>query len=172
MSHLIIALYGSQTAAFVAGESLATLQREAGVEPEDIVVVTRDSQGRVSLNQSIDLATGAPLGGGQWGVLTGMMFLDARKPTGKSKGLAEQLHAAGLTADFLAEACSGLTERGAAVGLRVRMLGVDPVLDRLRGLKGDPRILLTRLAPETEEALVDLQQQIPPSALGEADGLI
>ena len=76
MSDLIIAIYRSQDVAFVAGEMLAAFQQEAGVEPEDIVVVTRDGADRLAVNQSIDLATSAPLGGGRWGMLIGMMFLD------------------------------------------------------------------------------------------------
>lgn len=172
MSDLIIAAYPSQTAAFVAGESLAALQQEAGVEPEDIVVVTRTAAGRVTLNQSIDLATGEPLGGGRWAALIGMLFLDDRKPTGEGRGLAEQLLAAGLDAGFLKEVSKALTKGGAAVGIHVRLLGVDPVRARLTKLKGSPKILHARLNAETEEALHDLQAQIPQSVLSQADGLI
>ncbi len=172
MSDLILAVYGSQTAAFVAGESLAALQQEAGVEPEDIVVVTRSASGRVTLNQSIDLATGQPLGGGRWAAMIGMLFLDERKPTGRGQGLAEQLRSAGLDADFVHHASLALTRDGAAVGIHVRLLGVDRVLNRLHALKGNPRILHARLDAETEEALHDLQAQIPQSVLNQPDGLI
>jgi uncharacterized membrane protein len=172
LSDLIIAAYRSQTAAFVAGESLAVLQQEAGVEPEDIVVVTRSAAGRISLNQSINLATGEPLGGGRWGALIGMLFLDSRKPTGRGQGLAEQLHAAGLGADFLQNTVRALGKNGAAVGLHVRMLGVGRVRARLEELAGKPKILHAHLDAATEEALQDLQGQIPVSALTEPDGLI
>lgn len=172
VSDLIIAVYGSQTAAFVAGESLAALQQDAGVEPEDIVVVTRSAAGRVALNQSIDLATGEPLGGGRWAALIGMLFLDARKPTGSGRGLAEQLLATGLDAGFLKDVSRALTKDGAAVGIHVRLLGVDRVRARLNALKGSPKILHARLDAETEEALHDLQAQIPPGVLTPPDGLI
>lgn len=172
MSDLIIAAYRNQNAAFVAGESLVVLQQETGVEPEDIVVVTRSAAGRISVNQSIDLATGQPLGGGRWGALIGMLFLDERKPNGRGAGLAEQLHAAGLDADFLVKVAQSLDKGGAAVGLHVRMLGVDRVRARLTALAGDPKILHARLSAETEEALHDLQDQIPQSVLTEPDGLI
>lgn len=172
MSDLIIATYGTQTAAFVAGESLAALQQEAGVEPEDIVVVTRTAAGRVTVNQSVDLATGKPLGGGGWGALIGMLFLDSRKPTGSGRGLAEQLRATGLDAGFLQEVAHALDHGGAAVGLQVRMLGIDRVRTRLKELKGNPKILHARLSAETEEALLDLQTQVPQAALTDPDGLI
>ncbi|MDP3197351.1 DUF1269 domain-containing protein [Tabrizicola sp.] len=172
MSDLIIAAYPSPTAAFVAGEGLASLQQEAGVEPEDIVVVTRTAAGRVSLNQSIDLATGKPLGGGRWAALIGMLFLDDRKPSGSGRGLAEQLLAAGLDAGFLNEVSRSLTTGGAALGIHVRLLGVDRVRARLAELKGHPTVLHARLTAETEEALHDLQAQIPSSVLNQPDGLI
>ncbi len=172
MSDLIIAVYRNQNAAFVAGESLAVMQQDTGVEPEDIVVVTRGAAGRISVNQSINLETGQPLGGGKWGALVGMLFLDGRKPTGRGLGLAEQLHAAGLEASFLQGAVKALGKTGAAVGMHVRMLDVDRVSARLAGLAGDPKILRARLDAVTEEALLDLQDQIPASTLSEPEGLI
>ena len=172
VSDLIIAAYRSPNAAFVAGESLAVLQQEAGVEPEDIVVVTRGAAGRVSVNQSIDLATGQPLGDGRWGALIGMLFLDNRKPTGRGTGLSEQLLSAGLDAGFLQDVVRALGKNGAAVGLHVRMLGADRVRAHLEGLAGSPKILQARLDAATEDALRDLQEQIPVSALSEPDGLI
>ncbi|MBL9072834.1 DUF1269 domain-containing protein [Tabrizicola sp.] len=165
MSDLILLAYRSQSAAFVAGEALAVLQQKAGTEPEDIVVVTRDGTGRVSINQSTDLATGQPLGGGRWGTMIGMLFLDPRKPVQGGRGLAAQFLAAGLDAGFL-EAASRLLEAGTAVvGMRVRLLGADAVLERLKSLSGAPKILKTRLDAATEDALYDMQAQIPDQAL-------
>jgi uncharacterized membrane protein len=167
VSDLIIAAYRSQTAAFVAGENLAALQQAAGTEPEDIVVVTRDQSGRVSIHQSIDLATGAPLAGGRWGALIGLMFLDKRKPAPGVKGLASQFRAAGLDDKFLQDAVRSLTKSGGAVGMRVRLLGKDRVIEKLKSLKGSPKLLWTRLSPDAEEALFDMQGQIPEPALGQ-----
>ena len=174
MSDLILLVYRSQSAAFVAGEALAVLQQEAGTEPEDIVVVTRDPTGRVSVNQSTDLATGLPLGGGRWGTLIGMLFLDRRKPVPGSKGLAAQFVEAGLDRTFVHSASQSLEAGFAVVGLRVRLLGGKAVLDRVRALTGEPKILKTRLDAATEEALYDMQAQIPEAFLRQhpADDLI
>lgn len=173
MSDLILLVYRSPSAAFVAGEALAVLQREAGTEPEDIVVVNKDGAGRVSLNQLIDLATGQPLGGGRWGTLIGLLFLDDRKPAKTGKGLSAQLLAAGLDQGFLTSAGEALAKGGAVVGLRVRLLGVTRVLERVAALNGAPKVLRTRLAAETEDALYDMQGQIPEQVLGQAapDGM-
>lgn len=172
MSDLIIAVFRTPNAAFVAGERLAALQQEAGVEPEDIVVITRAAAGRVTVHQSIDLATGKPLGGGQWGALIGMLFLDTRKPTGTGTGLAEQLFAAGLESTFLRDVRTALGKTAAAVGMHVRLLGADRVKEHLSGMAGTPKVLHARLAADTEEALQDLQARIPASALAEPDAII
>lgn len=165
MSDLIIAVYRSQTAAFVAGENLAALQQAAGTEAEDIVVVTRDKDDRVSINQSIDLATGEPLAGGRWGALIGLLFLDAGKGASRDKGLAARFRATGLDEKFVRDVGGSLEKGGAAVGLRVRLLGRERVVERLKDLKGSPKILWTRLGADAEEALTDMHEQIPDAAL-------
>lgn len=165
MSDLILAVYASPSDAFTAGQALAVLQQKARTEPEDIVVVTRDAAGRVSVNQLIDRGSGRPLGGGSWGTLIGMLFLDGRNPGGPGTGLAAQFHAAGLQTEFLQEAFQTLTPGSAVVGLRVRLLGADRVLEQLQALPGKPRVLRQRLAADVEEALYDLQGQIPEAVL-------
>lgn len=165
MSDLILLAYRSPSAAFVAGEALAVLQQEAGTEPEDIVVVTKDGSGRVSLNQSINLATGQPLGNGRWGTLIGLLFLDERKPVQGGMGLSLRLLEAGLDATFLRSAGEALAKGGAVVGLRVRLLGAEQVLKRVRALKAVPTVLQTRLSAAAEDALYDLQAQIPEQVL-------
>lgn len=165
MSDLILLFYRSQSVAFAAGEALAVLQREAGTEPEDIVVVTRDATGRVSVNQSVDLETGRPVGDGRWGALIGMMFLDRRPAKAGGRGLAAQFREAGLEAEFLQAADETLAGNGAVVGMRVRLLGRDRVLARIATLKGTPKILQTRLGAAAEDALQDLQAQIPGQVL-------
>jgi uncharacterized membrane protein len=167
VSDLIVAVYRSQNAAFVAGETLAVLQQSAGTEPEDIVVVTRDKTGRVAINQSTNLATGEPLGGGRWGTLIGLMFLDNRKATPGATGLGAQFRATGLDATFQQRVATALDKGGGAVGMRVRLLGKDRVIAGLEGLKGKPTILWTRLSADTEEALEDMQTQIPARVLTE-----
>lgn len=170
MSDLILAIYRTPNAAFAAGQALAVFQRASGTEAEDIVVVTRDASGRVGINQSIDLATGKPLGDGRWGALIGLMFLDRRKPQPDAKGLAAQFRAVGLDEGFLQDATKALGKGGAAVGMRVRLLGRDRVVEKLTSMPGKLRIFWTRLGPDTEDALLDMQGQIPEAALDQSAG--
>jgi uncharacterized membrane protein len=170
MSDLILAFYRTPTAAFAAGQALAAFQQAAGTEVEDIVVVTRDGSGRVQVNQSIDRATGKPLGGGRWGTLIGLLFLDRRKPQAGGKGLAAQFRAVGLDDAFLLNASKALSTTGAVIGMRVRLLGRDRVIEKLIALDGKPKIHWTRLNPDTEDALYDMQGQIPEAVLGPTFG--
>ena len=174
MSDLILFVYRSHSAAYVAGEALAVLQQEAGTEPEDIVVVTRHATGRVSVNQSTELSTGEPLGGGRWGTMIGMLFLDRRKPVRGGTGLAAQFLEAGLEGSFLQAASRSLDTGVAVLGMRVRLLGAKAVLDRVQLLKGEPKVLQTRLDAATEDALEDMQVKIPDQFLHQhpVDGLI
>lgn len=173
MSDLILFVYRSPSAAFIAGEALAVLQQEAGTEPEDIVVVTKEATGQVSVNQSINMATGQPLGGGRWGTMIGMLFLDQRKPAKNGKGLSAQLLETGIDPAFLQSAGEALTKGSAVVGLRVRLLGASRVLDRVKALKAVPKILQTRLAAATEDGLYEMQAQIPEQVLAQTapDGM-
>jgi uncharacterized membrane protein len=170
MSDLILAFYRTPAQAFAAGVVLAARQRAAGTEAEDIVVVTRDGSGRVQVNQSTDLATGEPLGGGRWGTLIGLLFLDNRKPQLGAKGLAAQFQAVGLDEKFLQDATGSLSKTGAAIGMRVRLLGRERVIQILSALPGNPKIHWTRLGPDTEDALFDMQSQIPDTAIGAIQG--
>ena len=62
MSDLIIVAFPDEATAFAAGEALVALQKQYLIEMEDVVVVTRDEEGRVKLNQSVNLTTGGAIG--------------------------------------------------------------------------------------------------------------
>jgi uncharacterized membrane protein len=159
MSELIIVNFRSAKAAFEAGAALAVVQGQARTEPEDIVVITRDTDGRVAVNQSVNRTTGKTLGGGAWGMLIGMLFAD------RSEQLAKQFRNLGLAPDFLTALEKAPPKSGAAVGMRVRMLGADRVVDLLKSRDGAGKVIRTQLSAEAEDQLIDLQAKIPGQAL-------
>lgn len=165
MSDLVIIAYRQAAAAFAAGEALAALQKQAGVEPEDIVVVTRDEADSVNVNHLIDRGTGRTLGGGEWGMVIGILFLARGAGKASRQSLAATLLEAGLEAAFLEKAIRSLEKGGAAVGLRRRFLGLTQIENRVKALPGGGKLIRTRLSPEAEERLLDLQEQIPPAVL-------
>jgi len=162
MSDLIVVAFRSEAAATTARNALVALQQAAGTEPEDIILVTQTKAGEITIEQSIWLATGMPLGDGRWGMLIGSLFLDARKPTAQSKkGLAALFNKAGLDAAFLQDVSQSLASGGAAVGMRVRKLGAKAVLDRLASLPEAGRVMHRALGAEVESELAALHDLIP-----------
>ena len=99
--------------------------------------------------------------------------LDEAPPADRYTGdLPLEAPPSGLAADFLGEVVKSLTQKAAVVWLRVRKLGVDRVRARLEALPGRPKILQARLTPDTEDALRELQDQIPHGVLQQPDGMI
>jgi uncharacterized membrane protein len=167
LSDLIILAFRTHDAAFVAAENLAALQQEANVEPEDIVVVTRSDAGRVAVNHLTDLATGSAPGGGAWGTLIAMLFLDNRPARTTESGMAAQFREAGIDGKFLDDAVGALNKVGAVVGMRVRLLGVERVVDRAKAFGGSPKVIRTRVNSATEDRLIEMQAQIPRQVLAQ-----
>ena len=76
MSDLIVVTYPDKYRAAEVRSTLARLQVEHLIDMEDACCVTKDSEGNVKLNQSINLAASGGLNGGFWGMLIGMLFLN------------------------------------------------------------------------------------------------
>jgi uncharacterized membrane protein len=51
--------------------ALAKMQKEYLIDMEDIVVVTRDDNGKVTLHQAANLTAAGAVGGTFWGMLIG-----------------------------------------------------------------------------------------------------
>jgi uncharacterized membrane protein len=172
MSDLLVVAFNSESAATVARNALVTLQQAAGTEPEDIILVMQTKAGEITLEQSIWLATGMPLGGGRWGMLIGSLFLDDRKPSKQTKkGLTALFHKAGLDAAYLQDVSRSLESGGAAVGMRVRKLGAKAVIDRLASLPETGHVMHRALSASVEselEAMLDLIPEYVPRHLREA----
>jgi uncharacterized membrane protein len=172
LSEILIFAYSTKVQAFAAGEALARLQKEADVAPEDIVVVVRDDADSVNVNHLIDRTTGRPLAGGDWGMVIGVLFLAKDVARAKGPGLGTTLREIGLDVAFLEAAVKALEKGGAVVGMRRRFLPLAQIEGCIRALPGKGKLIRTKLEPETEERLMDLQDQIPADVLeqAQADG--
>jgi uncharacterized membrane protein len=165
MSDLIIVAFPDEAAAFRAGQALVVLQKQYQVEMEDVVVVTRDENGEVNLNQSVKLDTGAAIGGGLWGLLIGMLFLDP--PGGGVDGsgpgiMGARFNDLGLDEAFLSDVRQSLDQGGAAVGMRVRKIATQKVLEGLEPYRSTGRVIRTSLSQQAEAQLRDFLESIPP----------
>ena len=83
MSTLISLVFEDETTAFDMRAALAKMQREYLIDMEDAVVVTKDGKGKTILHQAQTLTATGAVGGGFWGMLIGLLFLNpARYPAG------------------------------------------------------------------------------------------
>ena len=76
MSTLVAVVFNDEHTAFAMRAELARMQKELLIELEDAVVVTRDQNGKTKLDQAVNLTSAGALGGGFWGMLIGMIFLN------------------------------------------------------------------------------------------------
>ncbi len=159
MSDLLILVFRTADEARSAGSALAALQDTAEVEAEDITVITRGLEGDVTLDHSTRAATGQPLGGGRWGTVIGLLFLDGEM------GQPAALRNASLDPGFTRDVATALDGGQAALGLRVRKLGVERAMAAMAGRPGHIKTIRTRLSPEAEAALAAVQGGLPEHVL-------
>jgi uncharacterized membrane protein len=165
MSDLVIVAFEDEATAFAAGEALVALQKKYLIEMEDVVVVTRDMQGRVKLNQSVNLVTGGAIGGGLWGTLIGLLFLNpvVGAAVGAGAGaIAGKFSDMGIDDDFLRDVGQSLDKGGAAVGLLIRKMTADKVLEGLEQFREKGRVIHTSLSHEAEANLKKFLERVPP----------
>jgi len=76
MSNLVAVVFEDEATAFEMRAALVKMQKEYLIEIEDAVVVTRDQKGKTRLDQAVNLTTAGAVGGGFWGMLIGLIFLN------------------------------------------------------------------------------------------------
>jgi uncharacterized membrane protein len=165
MSDLIVVAFPDEATAFAAGEALVALQKQYLIEMEDVVVVTRNEKGEVHLHQSVNLTTGGAIGGGLWGTLIGLLFLNPVVGAAVGAGvgaLAGKFTDYGIDDDFLRDVGASLDNGGAAVGMLIRKITTDKVMQRLEPFREKGRVIHTSLSHEAEARLKEFLERIPP----------
>ncbi|HOZ34573.1 MAG TPA: DUF6325 family protein, partial [Tabrizicola sp.] len=165
MADLIIVAFPDEATAFAAGEALVALQKQYLIEMEDVVVVTRDDEGRVTLNQSVNLIKGGAIGGGMWGTLIGLLFLNpvVGAAVGAGAGaLMGKFSDIGIDDDFLRDVGQSLDKGGAAVGMLVRKITTDKVYEKLEPFREKGRVIHTSLDHDAEARLKVFLEKVPP----------
>jgi uncharacterized membrane protein len=147
---------------------LVDLQREQLVALEDVVVVEHDAEGRVHLHQTLNLAAAGAMGGGFWGTLVGLLFLNPLLGTALGAGvgaLSGALSDLGLDDGFLREIGETLPPGSAALGVLLRESAPERVIERLRHHAPEARLLRTNLSHGDEDRLRQLLERFrPPTA--------
>ncbi len=156
MSDLVVIAFDHPAKAFELRARLAELQAEYLIDMDDVVVVTRDDNGKVKLHQATNLTAAGALGGSFWGLLIGMIFFNPLLGMAVGAGagaLSGALSDVGIDNKMMKQLADALKPGGAALFVLVRKATGDKVLDRLEDFKHSGTVLKTSLSADSEEAL-------------------
>lgn len=165
MSDLVIVAFADEATAFEVRAELITLQKEYLIEMEDVVVVTRTEQGDVILHQAINLTASGAMGGGFWGALVGLLFLNPLVGAAVGAGagaLAGRATDIGIDDGFLRDVGAALDKGSSAVCVLVRKMTTDKVAERLSKFRAKGRVVQTSFSKEQEDKLRAMLETIKP----------
>ena len=154
MSNLVVIGFEDEHTAFEMRAALAKMQKEYLIEMEDVVVVTKDEKDKVKLHQAVNLTASGAVGGGFWGMLIGMIFLNPLlgAAVGAGAGAASgALSDIGISNDFMKELGDAFKPGTSALFVLVKKATPDKVLEQLKQFKG--RVIQTSLKADEESEL-------------------
>ncbi len=156
MSNLVVVGFKDKFRAEEVRLALAKLQVEQLITLEDAVVVTKDEQGKVKLNQSVNLTAAGAASGSFWGLLIGLLFLNpllgfvAGTAGGAASGALADI---GIDDNFMRELGQTFEPGSSALFLLIQKATPDKVLERLQPHLADAKILQTSLSKDDEASL-------------------
>jgi uncharacterized membrane protein len=156
MSDLIVVSFPDEHLAFELRAELAKLQKAYLIDMEDVVVVTKDDKGKVKLHQAVNLSAVGAVGGGFWGMLIGLVFLNPLLGAAVGAGagaLSGKFSDIGIDDDFMKGLAQSFQPGCSAVFILVRKVTADKVLEGLGEFKGKGKVLQTSLEKDREESL-------------------
>ncbi|MCP9820838.1 DUF1269 domain-containing protein [Synechococcus sp. Cruz-9H2] len=159
MSNLIVVGFPKVDEAEAVRKELVAIQQEHLISLEDAVVVERDADGQVQLRQAVNLTAAGALGGGFWGSLVGLLFLNPLLGAAVGAGMGAAsgaLSDLGINDGFLRELGETLPKGSAALCLLVRDATPDRVVERLRSFAPHAKLLRTSLSHTDEAQLNEL----------------
>ena len=156
MSNLVVVVFNDEVTAFEMRTALLKMQKDYLIELEDAVVVTRDAKGKTKLDQAVNLTSAGAVGGGFWGLLIGMIFLNPLLGAAVGAGagaLSGKLTDLGLNDKMMKDIGQSFTPGSSGLFLLVRKATVDKVLEGLKDFAGKGKLFKTSLTKDNEDAL-------------------
>lgn len=156
MSNLIVISFPEEQLAFEMRAALAKLQKEYLIEMEDVVVVTKDDKGKVKLHQAVNLTAAGAVGGGFWGMLIGMIFLNPLLGAAVGAGagaLSGRFTDIGIDDAFMKDLGEQFQPGCSAIFILVKKATPDKIMEALEQFKGKGKVLQTSLTKDEEEGL-------------------
>ena len=154
MRNLIVVTYDSEFKAEEVRLTFLKMQKAYLVSIEDAVVVVKKPDGKVRLHQMYHLTASGAVGGGFWGVLVGLIFLNPLLGlvVGAGAGaVAGALSDVGIDDTFMKNLGKQLQPGSSALFALVDSEITDKVLAELQGTGG--KILQSSLSHEDEARL-------------------
>ena len=139
MSDLVFIAFPTEEKAEEVRQKILGLQKDYLIELEDAVVVVKQADGQIKLNQMMNLTTAGALSGGLWGTLIGLIFLMplVGAAVGAASGaLGGKLTDVGINDQFMKDAAGALQPGTAGLFLLIRKMTTDKVLTDLDGIGG------------------------------------
>ena len=156
MSTLVAVVFDNEFTAFQMRAELARMQKEYLIELEDAVVVTRDTNGKTKLDQAVNLTSAGALGGGFWGLLIGLIFLNPLLGAAIGAGwgaLSGKFSDIGLNDKMMKDMAQSLKPGTSALFVLIRKATADKVLNGLKEFTGKGKVFQTSLNKDDEAAL-------------------
>ena len=172
MSELVSLMFDTKEEASLARLEFSKMQTEHLVELEDLAIAYKGKNGRVRLEQTVDLAAAGAATGGFWGLLIGVLFSIpfggpllpiAAGVFGAGMGaLSGSLSDYGINDGMMREVGRGIEEGKAVLFVLVRKATIDKVLGHLRHHRA--KVLRTSLSEELEAKLRQVMERASPPA--------
>jgi len=156
MSTLVAVVFDDEVTAFDMRAALVRMQKEHLIELEDAVVVTRDQKGKTKLDQAVSLTSAGAVGGGFWGMLIGLIFLNPLlgAVVGASAGaLSGRFNDIGLNDKMMKDIGESFKPGSSGLFVLVRRATEDKVLQGLKQFTGKGKVFQTSLNKDDEAAL-------------------
>jgi uncharacterized membrane protein len=154
MAQLIAITYPDQARAAETLEMLRRLSSAHIVELDDACVVTKDADGKIRLNQTVNVTARGAVGGAFWGSLIGLLFLNplVGMAAGAAAGaLTGALTDYGISDAFMRSLAAAMPPRSSAVFMLLRSATMDRLEADLARFGGT--LLHTSLSVDAEARL-------------------
>jgi uncharacterized membrane protein len=162
MASLVVVGFPKADEAEQVRRELVDIQREQLIALEDAVVVEHDGDGKVHLRQAVNLTAAGAVGGGFWGSLVGLLFLNPLLGAAVGAGMgaaSASLSDIGINDNFMRELGETLPRGSAALCLLIREATADRVVERLRAHAPHAKLLRSNLSHTDEEQLRELLER-------------
>ena len=156
MSNLVAFVFDDQTTAFDMRAALLRMQQQYLIEIEDSVVVTKNLKGTIKLDQAVNLTAAVAVGGGFWGMLIGLLFLNpllGAAVCATAGALSGRYSDIGINDQMMRDLAQSFKPGSSALFVLVRRVTTEKVLDGLKEFAGKAKVFQTSLNKDDEAKL-------------------